>query len=149
MFTKATCSSYLVNRTRGEGVCRSWASPPSGSSRTAWWCPEAGREKEQSWFQKQIHNQTFLWPLCFCFPHQAFDDLQQLLHDHSNALIAQQPTHDLNVRGTHKVPVGAEYAAVRQIQGLQTKERQVMMKKKGKTQNSPGSHFNTSHRTCA
>lgn len=33
--------SYLGNRTRGGEVCRSWASPPSGSSHTALWCPEA------------------------------------------------------------------------------------------------------------
>lgn len=54
-----------------------------------------------------------------CVTHQAFDNLQQLLHYHSDALIAQQPAHDLDVRGTQKVPVGTKYAAVGQVQGLQ------------------------------
>lgn len=53
------------------------------------------------------------------FTHQAFDNLQQLLHDHSDALIAQQSAHDLDVRGTQKVPVGTKYAAVCLVQCLQ------------------------------
>lgn len=55
------------------------------------------------------------------FTHQAFDNLQQLLHYHGNALIAQQSTHDLDVRGTQEVPVGPINAAVGQVQGLQLK----------------------------
>lgn len=54
-----------------------------------------------------------------CFTHQAFDNLQQLLHDHSDALIAQQSAHDFDVRGTQKVPVGTKCAAICQVQGLQ------------------------------
>lgn len=74
-----------------------------------------------------------------CPTHQAFDDLQQLLHHHGDALVAQQSAHDLDVRGTHKVPVGAKYAAVRQVQGLHSEERQVMMKEKC----SQNTYFNT------
>lgn len=62
-----------------------------------------------------------------CLPcamsHQAFDNLQQLLHYHSDALVAQQSAHDLDVRGTQKIPVGAKDAAVCQVQGLQLEKR--------------------------
>lgn len=54
--------------------------------------------------------------------HQAFDNLQQFLHHHGDALIAQQPAHDFDVWGTHKVPVGAKYAAVCQVQCLQSQQ---------------------------
>lgn len=47
--------------------------------------------------------------------HQAFDHLQQFLHHHSDALVAQQSAHDLNVGGSQEVSVGAEYAAVRHV----------------------------------
>lgn len=50
-----------------------------------------------------------------CLTHQAFDHLQQFLHHHSDALVAQKSAHDLDVWGTHKVPVGTKYAAVRQV----------------------------------
>lgn len=58
-----------------------------------------------------------------CPTHQAFDNLQQFLHHDSDALVAQQSTHDLDVRGTQEVPIGAEYAAICQVQGLHSDER--------------------------
>lgn len=45
-FTQSHIICYLGNRIRGEEVGRSWASPPSGSSHTALWCPEAVQEKQ-------------------------------------------------------------------------------------------------------
>lgn len=39
--------------------------------------------------------------------YQALDHLQQLFHDHCNALVAEQPADDLEVWRPHKVPVAA------------------------------------------
>lgn len=50
--------------------------------------------------------------------YQALDDLQQLLHDHSNALVAQEATDGLEVRWPHKVAVGAVDVAVGDVERL-------------------------------
>lgn len=50
--------------------------------------------------------------------HQALDDLEQLLHDHRDALVAEQPANDLEVRRPHEVPEAAVNAGVGQVQGL-------------------------------
>lgn len=50
--------------------------------------------------------------------YQALDDLQQLLHDHSNALVAQEPADGFEVRWPHEVAVGAVDVAVGDVQGL-------------------------------
>ena len=49
---------------------------------------------------------------------QALDDFQQFLHDHSDALVAQQSADGLEVRGPHKVPVGAIDVAVGNVERL-------------------------------
>lgn len=54
------------------------------------------------------------------FPYQALDDFQQFLHDHSDALVAQQSADGLEVRGPHKVPVGAIDVAVGNVERLGT-----------------------------
>ncbi len=72
----------------------------------------------------------------YCFKdstYQAFDNLQQFLHHHSDALVAQKSAHDLDVWRTHKVPVGTKYAAVCQVQRLCSEERQMMMVPNGET----------------
>ena len=51
-------------------------------------------------------------PLPGPLPHQAFDDLQQFLHDHSNALVTEESADSLEMWGPHKVPVGAVDVAV-------------------------------------
>lgn len=52
--------------------------------------------------------------------YQALDDLQQLLHDNRDALVAEQPADDLEVRGPHEVAVAAVNAGVGQVQSLRT-----------------------------
>lgn len=47
-----------------------------------------------------------------CATHQAFHHLQQLLHHHGDALVAQESAHDFDVRRSNKVSVGSKYAAV-------------------------------------
>lgn len=54
--------------------------------------------------------------------HQALDDLEQLLHDHRDALVAEQPADDLEVRRPHEVPEAAINAGVGQVQGLGTED---------------------------
>lgn len=39
--------------------------------------------------------------------YQALDDFQQLLHHHSNPLIAKKPADDFKVRGANKIPIVA------------------------------------------
>lgn len=51
--------------------------------------------------------------------YQALDNLQQLLHDHSNALVAQEPTDGLEMRRPHEVAVGAVDVAVGDVERLQ------------------------------
>lgn len=53
-------------------------------------------------------------------PYQALDDFQELLHDHSNALVAQQSADGLEVRGAHEVPVRAVDVAVGNVERLET-----------------------------
>lgn len=53
--------------------------------------------------------------------YQALDDLQQLLHDDRDALVAEQPADDLEVRGPHEVPEASVDAGVRQVQRLRTR----------------------------
>lgn len=52
-------------------------------------------------------------------PYQALDDLQQLLHDHGDALVAQESADGLEVRGPHEVPVGAVDVAVGDVERLE------------------------------
>ena len=47
--------------------------------------------------------------------YQALDHLQQLFHDHCDALVAKQSANDLEVRGPHKVPVAAIDARIGQV----------------------------------
>lgn len=54
-------------------------------------------------------------------PYQALDDFQELLHDHSNALVAQQSADGLEVRGAHEVPVRAVDVAVGNVERLETR----------------------------
>lgn len=53
--------------------------------------------------------------------HQALDDLQQLLHDHGDALVAKEPADDLKVWRSHEVPVAAVNAGVGQVQSLENR----------------------------
>lgn len=117
--------TYPGNRTRSVEVCKSWASPPSGSSHTALWCPEAvetesltplkGKWTHKEWSTVASWNHSSCTSL---HTHQAFDNLQQLLHHHSDALVAQQSAHHLNVWRAQKVSIGAKSAAIGQVQGL-------------------------------
>lgn len=52
-------------------------------------------------------------------PYQTLDDLQQLLHDHGDALVAQESADGLEVRGPHEVPVGAVDVAVGDVERLE------------------------------
>lgn len=45
---QALFSTYQENHTHGEEVCKSWASPPSESSRTAVWSPEAAQPRTKT-----------------------------------------------------------------------------------------------------
>lgn len=53
-------------------------------------------------------------------PYQALDNFQQFLHDYGDALVAQQSADGLEVRGPHKVPVGAIDVAVGNVERLKT-----------------------------
>lgn len=129
--------TYPGNRTRSVEVCKSWASPPSGSSHTALWCPEAvetesltplkGKWTHKEWSTVASWNHSSCTSL---HTHQAFDNLQQLLHHHSNALVAQQSAHHLNVWGAQKVSIGAKSAAIGQVQGLHA-EKDIKRHQKG------------------
>lgn len=52
--------------------------------------------------------------------YQALDNFQEFLHDHSNALVAQQSADGLEVRGAHEVPVRAIDVAVGNVERLET-----------------------------
>lgn len=54
-------------------------------------------------------------------PYQALDDLQQFLHDHSDALVTQESADGLKMRGPHKVPVGAVDVAVGNVERLENR----------------------------
>jgi hypothetical protein len=54
-------------------------------------------------------------------PYQAFDNFQQLLHDHSNALVTQESADGLEVRGAHEIPVGAVDVAVGNVERLENR----------------------------
>lgn len=56
-------------------------------------------------------------------PYQALDDLQQFLHDHSDALVTQESADGLEMRGPHKVPVGAVDVAVGDVERLESRRR--------------------------
>lgn len=56
---------------------------------------------------------------CEALPYQALDYLQQLLHDHGNALVTQESADGLEVGGPHEVPVGAVDVAVGDVERLQ------------------------------
>lgn len=72
------------------------------------------------------------------FPYQALDDFQQFLHDHGDALVAQQSADGLEVRGPHKVAVGAVDVAVGNVERLGTevdirKVREALMDPRGES----------------
>lgn len=54
--------------------------------------------------------------------YQALDNLEQLLHHNSNALVTKKTTNGLEVRWANKVPVGAVYVRVGNVQRLGGKE---------------------------
>lgn len=56
-------------------------------------------------------------------PYQALDDLEQLLHDHSDALVPQESADGLEMWGAHKIPVGAIDVAVGNVEGLEDKSQ--------------------------
>lgn len=51
--------------------------------------------------------------------YQALDNLQQLLHDDGDPLVAQEPADRLEVRRPHKVAVGAVDVAVGNVERLE------------------------------
>lgn len=55
--------------------------------------------------------------------YQALDNLEQFLHHHGDALVAQQTADGLEVRRAHKVPVGAVYVGVGDVEGLQEERK--------------------------
>lgn len=63
---------------------------------------------------------TLKTALCPTPTYQALDNFQEFLHDHSNALVAQQSADGLEVRGAHEVPVRAIDVAVGNVEGLET-----------------------------
>lgn len=91
----------------------------------------SGRDRNTNTFSPVylVSDESFIMPRthCYCGTHQAFNHLQQFLHHHSDALVAQKSAHDLDVRRTHEVPVRAKYAAVRQVQGLQPEEQRAAL----------------------
>lgn len=50
--------------------------------------------------------------------YQAFDNLKQLLHHYSNALVTKETADGLEVRWANKVSVGAVYVGVGNVQRL-------------------------------
>lgn len=50
--------------------------------------------------------------------YQALDDLQQFFHHHSNPLVPKEPADCLEMRRSHKVPVGAIDVAVGDVEWL-------------------------------
>ena len=58
--------------------------------------------------QKTTESQTY----------QALDNLQQLFHHHGDALVTKETADGLEVRGAHKVPVGAVYVGVGDVERL-------------------------------
>lgn len=55
--------------------------------------------------------------------YQAFDNLKQLLHHDSDALVSKETADGLEVRRANKVPVGAVYVGVGDVQGLGGKKQ--------------------------
>lgn len=53
--------------------------------------------------------------------YQAFDNLEQLLHHHSDALVTEEAADGLEMRRPHKVSVGAVYVGVGNVQRLRRK----------------------------
>lgn len=54
--------------------------------------------------------------------YQALDNLKQLLHHHSNALVTKEVADGLEVRRANKVSVGAVYVGVCNVERLRGKE---------------------------
>lgn len=67
----------------------------------------------QSWRQVPVLTEVH--------PYQALDDLQQFLHDHSDALVTQESADGLKMRGPHKVPVGAVDVAIGNVERLENR----------------------------
>lgn len=139
--SKAQVTNYIWDWV-GVGVGQSWGSKPLNCGIWCYLQLDSARIElncgTPSWYPRTA--QWSLNPL-FPFPHynwvqnplpwkgspwretyQALHDLQQLLHDHCNALVAKQPADDLEVRRPHEVPVAAINARVCQVQSLGDKE---------------------------
>lgn len=54
--------------------------------------------------------------------YQALDDLQQFFHDHSDALVTQEPADGLEMRRPHEVSVGAVDVAVGNVERLENRD---------------------------
>lgn len=55
--------------------------------------------------------------------YQALDNLKQLFHYYSNALVTKETADGLEVRWANKVPVRAVYVGVRNVQWLRRKKK--------------------------
>ena len=63
--------------------------------------------------------------------YQALDNLQQLFHHHGDSLVTKETADGLEVRGADKVPVGAVYVGVGDVQGLGGRRRLISEYKHG------------------
>lgn len=54
--------------------------------------------------------------------YQALDNLEQLLHHHSNALVTKETADGLEVGRADKVSIGAVYVGVGNVERLRRKE---------------------------
>ena len=54
--------------------------------------------------------------------YQALDNLKQLLHHYSNALVTEEAADGLEVRWANKVSVGAVYVGIGDVQRLRRRE---------------------------
>lgn len=63
--------------------------------------------------------------------YQALDNLEQFLHHHGDPLVAEQAADGLEVRWADKVPVGAVYVGVGDVEGLERERGSVKHKPEG------------------
>ncbi|KAI1234166.1 hypothetical protein IHE44_0003883 [Lamprotornis superbus] len=72
-----------------QGTPSLWISPKTPITQ-----PQRDPDNRRSWKEMMMAQN-----------YQALDDLQQLLHDHSNALVAQEPTDGFEVRWPHEIAI--------------------------------------------
>lgn len=70
-------------------------------------------EREHVFFRNAMENED---------KYQALDNLEQLLHHYSNALVTKETADGLEVRRANKVSVGAVYVGVGNVQRLRREE---------------------------